>query len=129
MLRNHPGIRAQSIDEREIDQREHYAWFDRVLHDPNFIGYVAKSGSQLAGFGRALSKGTVFEISVAVAESFRKRGIAKSLILGVIADVPSGFSVIARIREDNVASMKLFSSVGFEPVGLSEGIMSLSLEL
>ena len=129
MLRNHPGIRAQSIDEREIDQREHYAWFDRMLHDPNFIGYVAKSGSQLAGFGRALSKGTVFEISVAVAEGFRKRGIAKSIILRVIADVPSGFSVIAKIREGNAASKKLFTGVGFELVGLSGGIMSLSLEL
>jgi ribosomal protein S18 acetylase RimI-like enzyme len=129
MLRNQPDIRDQSIDEREIDRREHYAWFDRVLHDPNFIGYVAESESQLAGFGRALCKGTVFEVSVAVAERFRNLGIAKSLILSVIGDVPSGFSVIAKIRKDNVASNKLFRSIGFEPIGLSKGIMFLSLEL
>ena len=97
---------------------------------PRFPWLVADDGAAVAGYAYASAhrSRTAYqwsvEVSVYVAESHRRRGLARALY-GALLDVLrlQGFTnAYAGIALPNAASVGFHEAVGFEPVGVYRGV-------
>ena len=95
--------------------------------------WVAEIGRQIAGWltlkaflERCAYRGTA-EVSVYVAERFRRRGIARALLSQAIASAPSLqiSAIVGLIFAHNDSSLRLFEQLGFEKWGLLPRIARL----
>lgn len=80
--------------------------------------------ASLSPFRSRPAYSTTVESSVYVANQFRRQGIARLLMIDLIATAQShGFhSIIARIADSQQASLSLHESMGFELVGVEREI-------
>lgn len=104
---------------------ERSAWFREHSPDRHPL-WVAEMNSDIAGWlsfhpliGRPAYRGTV-EISVYIHENFRRRGIARALLVKAIAASSSLeiTTLVGLILGHNTASLQLFEQLGFERWGL-----------
>ncbi|HEX2248972.1 MAG TPA: ribosomal protein S18-alanine N-acetyltransferase [Gemmatimonadales bacterium] len=96
------------------------ASFREALESPWTFGLVAQTGRGIAGYliGREVAgKGEV--LNLAVAPTFRRRGIARALLRAGL-----GFlrrrrveEVFLEVRESNQSAQALYLSAGFRPIG------------
>ncbi|MGA2639938.1 MAG: N-acetyltransferase family protein [Spirochaetia bacterium] len=102
---------------------EHRKWFS--LHGPDHPVLVADTGGLAAGWAslspwsdRAAYARSV-EVSVYVAEEYRRQGVGRLLLQALIdAGRAHGYrALLARISADNEASMRLHAELGFTVVG------------
>jgi ribosomal-protein-alanine N-acetyltransferase len=78
-----------------------------ALDDGEVVGYV---GSQTV-----LQEADM--MNVAVADSHRRRGIARALVEELIRQLDA-YQLTLEVRESNVAAISLYESMGFQQVGL-----------
>ena len=78
-----------------------------ALDDGEVVGYV---GSQTV-----LQEADM--MNVAVADSHRRRGIARALVKELIRQLDA-YQLTLEVRESNVAAISLYESMGFQQVGL-----------
>ena len=78
-----------------------------ALDDGEVVGYV---GSQTV-----LQEADM--MNVAVADSHRRRGIARALVEELIRQLDA-YQLTLEVRESNVAAISLYESMGFHQVGL-----------
>ena len=80
--------------------------------------------ASLSPFRSRPAYSTTVESSVYVHHKFRRRGIARELMIDLIATAQShGFhSVIARVADSQEASLKLHESMGFDLVGVEREV-------
>ena len=121
---NDPVTRAAGFHRRPIDAATHARWLSERLADPRsrlFIGLdehdrpVGQVRLDAGPDGRA-------EVSISVAHEARGRGVGLELLrAGLEAGRADGSLrvdvYVARIRPQNVASIRLFERVGFLHVG------------
>jgi L-amino acid N-acyltransferase len=102
---------------------EHRKWFS--LHDADHPVLVAVTGAGVAGWAslsswsdRAAYSKSV-EVSVYVAEEYRRKGVGRLLLQALIdAGRAHGcHALLARISADNEASIRLHALLGFTVVG------------
>lgn len=118
---NDPATRAASFHPAPIDPATHAAWFERRLGERDgriWIGLVdGRPVGQVRVDRVAPGRG---EVGISVAPEARGRGIARLLLRAGI-DAAAGEldvgTLLALVRPENVASMRLFSSAGFRPAG------------
>jgi L-amino acid N-acyltransferase len=102
---------------------EHRKWFS--IHGPEHPVLVADTGSLVAGWAslspwsdRAAYSRAV-EVSVYVAEEYRRKGIGRRLLQALI-DAGRAHryrALLARISADNESSVRLHAGLGFTVVG------------
>jgi L-amino acid N-acyltransferase YncA len=102
---------------------EHRKWFS--LHGADHPVLVADTGSACAGWAslspwsdRAAYAKSV-EVSVYVAEEYRRQGVGRLLLQALIdAGRSHGYhALLGRISADNAASIRLHAALGFSVVG------------
>jgi [ribosomal protein S18]-alanine N-acetyltransferase len=97
--------------------------FERLLIERNVVADRAVSGKKLAGFVISRLAADQAEIlSVAVAASYRGRGLARKLLdvhLGRLAGYGIG-SVFLEVDEGNVPARRLYAGLRFAQVGRRE---------
>lgn len=114
---NMPDSRAGKLmTQGAIGLDEHSVWFTQRLADPSCRLWIIMADGEPRGQLRMTSRLEGWEIDIYVASDARRRHLAgEALLQGIgllrndIPDVP----VIARVKRENVASRKLFKSVGF----------------
>jgi L-amino acid N-acyltransferase YncA len=119
--RNSPSARKGSQSANELSGDEHALWFesriDRLSSEPFWI--MSKGGKDV-GFVRLDfldSKRNTFIVSIFVEPEFRAVGIGKQMLSLALNSVPTEHGIIqyrAVIKRDNLGSIKLFKSFGFE---------------
>ena len=109
--RNDPLTRAMSRTQDEIDPASHVAWFERALHDEDRTLLIGEADGEKVGMVR-IDRAEETEVSINVNPAHRSRGYGYALLSQALA-LASG-DVVAEIREDNLASQRLFERVGFE---------------
>lgn len=95
-----------------------------IIAMPGTFGLMAMSGDDIPGFVLARVAGDEAEIlTVAVAESHRRRGLGRRLIeAAAAAAIAGGANVLfLEVAEDNPAAIALYRSLGFETVGRRPG--------
>ena len=89
---------------------------------------VAAEPGGLAGFlvARAVAPGESELLNLAVAQKYRRKGVAKSLLQSLLKG-PGG-TVFLEVRESNSAARNLYKSMGFQEVSLRRNYYSTPLE-
>ncbi|WP_164512304.1 GNAT family N-acetyltransferase [Oceaniglobus ichthyenteri] len=113
-LRNAPDVRAVSMDSNPIDTATHQAWFDAALANPSrTILIIQKDGADL-GMVRFDRNETAVEVSIALAQMARGRGIGRAALKMALETCPvKNLPFVARIKPENAASLALFQQSGF----------------
>jgi ribosomal-protein-alanine N-acetyltransferase len=88
---------------------------------PEYLGYdtvVAVCDGAVAGFlvSRALAEDEREILNLAVAPAFRRRGVARGLLSGLIRTWRG--AVFLEVRESNRAAQSLYKSLGFQQVAI-----------
>lgn len=107
-----------SFDDSEIDLAEHETWLASKLSDVNCEIWIGEVDAIPIGQVRFDSSGDgPVVVSIAVAPSARGHGLGHALLRDALGRraVP-GSPVLARIRSENEASLRLFRSCGFAEV-------------
>jgi RimJ/RimL family protein N-acetyltransferase len=136
--RNDPETRKFSIHQGEVSHEEHARWLSDTLRREDRILLIAREGvGEFIGvirFDLSESRGDA-EVSITISPGARGKGLSAKLLQcgidylfdkhdhsGISADLP----LKARIRVENVASIKCFSRVGFKVDKEDHGCLFLS---
>lgn len=134
--RNDPETRKASINTEEVTWDGHIAWLKRTLNDqpdpPNRYLFVAEEEGTPVGtvrLDRLAEDQGGFELSWTVAPEARGRGVGRQMV-ETATKLPILLSerFIARIKPDNLASLKIVAAVGFIENGIKDGLIVWSLD-
>jgi [ribosomal protein S18]-alanine N-acetyltransferase len=104
-----------------------FPWSEGIFRDCLRVGYlcrVAAVEGRVIGYGvMSVGAGEAHILNLCVLESFRCRGIGKSLLnymleRGGAAGMSEAF---LEVRPSNTAAIRLYQSIGFEQVGMRRG--------
>lgn len=110
---------APDWDHFDRSHRSHCRLIARDAATGPVLGWVALT----AYSARRVYRGVAWE-SVYVGEEARRRGVARALLLAVIAESEAaGFwTLFAGVLAENAASLRLHKSVGFRQVGVQRAL-------
>lgn len=109
--RNDPQTRKNSIHTELISWDSHQNWFQLSLQNPNRKIYIASVDLQKIGMLRMDQKTEYTELSWCLDPAFRGKGFGRKMLLDFVSEQKKTF--VARIRSNNIASIKIAESVGF----------------
>lgn len=123
-LSNDPLVRANSFNQNKIDYVEHCKWFEKAVADKNtlfFLVFAEKNEKDFVGqirFNRESESSSECVISLSITKQFRGKHIAHDFIKLGIEELKKNWhnveSVVAEVKDENIASNKLFIKEGFE---------------
>lgn len=123
-LSNDPLVRSNSFNTKPIEYADHCKWFENSITDKNtifFLVFADESEKQFVGqirFNRKAETATECIISLSITEEFRGKHIACDFIKLGIEELKKNWhnieSVVAEVRDENIASNGLFLKEGFE---------------
>jgi ribosomal protein S18 acetylase RimI-like enzyme len=126
---NDPETRASSLDSRPIRWPDHRDWLVTVLRDPNRLLMIGWNGAGLLGQVRFDDRGPEAEVSISVAPEHR--GMVGRLLLDAgirrYRRASHGRMLVARVKEDNRASRRLFEGAGFRILSTRQGVIRYHL--
>jgi len=119
--RNHPETRRFFLDSRELTFSEHKKWFEESLKMDDRIILIAYNGTEPVGIIRfdflEGNTGTA-EIDIYVAPELQGQGFGKKILAqgeNWVRENKDIKGLIARVKEENQASVKMFKHNGFMP--------------
>ena len=117
--RNDATTKAFSLSSDEVNREQHDAWLNKTLKDKNCLLIIGEVLGDPVGMVRIniLHESDSAQVSINLNPDFRGRGISRQLLGSSLlfgAQVLDNFSkYCAEIHIKNVASQKIFISVGF----------------
>jgi RimJ/RimL family protein N-acetyltransferase len=133
---NDKDVRKNSFSERQITYEEHKSWFRKKILDRDTQVYLFCQGKQEKGMLRLEDHGNCVEISYSIAAGERGKGYGQKLILLAEAEIcqrfqrrrgaagshagqekPQEIAAVARVKEENLASNRIFAKLGYEKHG------------
>ena len=115
---NDPVTRANSFSTDPIPYQDHVNWFHRMLNNPDRILYIMMADTKPVGQIRLDMEGEEAEISYSIAPKERGKGYGQKIIKLICEEVqknmPEVLTLVASVKEANLASQKCFLSNGFE---------------
>jgi RimJ/RimL family protein N-acetyltransferase len=124
--RNDPQTIAGSRDHRPVDLADHMKWLAGVLVAANRTLLVAEAAGRPVGTVRIDSGSDGAELSWTVAPTHRGRGYGRQMVQEAIAR--EGGLYWAETRPDNLASIRLVQSLGFQRGATHDGIVRWHLD-
>jgi [ribosomal protein S18]-alanine N-acetyltransferase len=94
---------------------------DELAHTETRSYFAALVSDQVVGFGGVLVQvGEAHITNVAVHETFRRNGIARALMIRLMAAAVSGSATAAtlEVRTSNVGAQRMYHRFGFVPAGV-----------
>ncbi len=125
-------IRAMADgDVREVVEIERasyqFPWSEGIFRDCLRVGYVCRvvlSDDELIGYGiMSTGAGEAHILNLCVRESYRCRGLGRTLLEHLLGRASAGGSSEAylEVRPSNTAAIRLYQTLGFEPIGVRRG--------
>lgn len=108
--RNDPLTRAMSLTTDAVAEDAHMAWFARALARPECRLLIGMQGGDKVGMVR-IDGG---EVSINLRPDRRGQGLALPLLKAAIAGAAG--TLVAHVRPENAASIRLFERAGFQLV-------------
>lgn len=129
-LRNEDEVRRRSFQQDDVQWVDHLEWLDRKLASPDSTLFVVELDGAWAGQVRVdRIDERQAEISIALAAAARGRGVAGAALAEASARATDELGVdviVARIKEDNVPSLRAFASAGYVLGDACEGVLTLA---
>jgi RimJ/RimL family protein N-acetyltransferase len=117
--RNDPLTRAMSRSAEPVEARGHARWFQGVLADPTCTLLIGELGGRKIGMVR-LARGDETEVSINLNPAERGQGLARELLTLALAEERG--ALLAVIKPENLASIRLFEGAGFVLEQSREGL-------
>jgi RimJ/RimL family protein N-acetyltransferase len=108
--RNDPLTRAMSRSSDAVEAADHARWFQHALQDADCTLLIGEDDGRKIGMVR-LSRGEETEVSINLNPAVRGRGLSRALLTLALAQ-ESG-ALLAVIKPENLASIRLFEGAGF----------------
>ena len=118
--RNDEVARVMSRTQDMVEEAGHLAWFSEAINDPRRKLLIGEIDGDKIGMVR-FDQGEETEISINLNPLFRGRGLGFAL-LSVALAYSSG-PVSAQIKEENLASVRLFERAGFVFESANDGLL------
>ena len=118
--RNDPLTVKNSGNPRSVSPEEHRTWFHATLADPSRLLFVAESEGDAVGMVRADKEGTGWILSWSVDAGMRGRGVGECMVAMLVEKL--GETVCAKIRHENLPSLKIAEAVGMREVDRDESM-------
>lgn len=114
---NDDQARLHAFNPARIGAQEHAHWFRARLDSPSCVLLIAQTPAGLpAGLVRFELVGSCWELSYSLDAMFRGWGLARPLLAGAIrrfGERTGGMRVVGFVKPDNIASLRVFRSLGF----------------
>ncbi len=122
-------MRSADVPEVVAIEREAYQfpWSEGIFRDCLRVGYVCRvvlAGEEVAGYGvMSVGAGEAHVLNLCIAERHRCRGLARQLLLNLIACAAAAGAEEAflEVRPSNTTAIRLYLALGFEQVGMRRG--------
>jgi len=117
--RNHPNVRKHFFDPRELSYSKHKTWFLQSLDREDRILLIAHENGNSIGvvrFDLKGQEGLTAEIDIYLDPRKTGRGLGKKMLGQAEAWLrqnSAAQAIVARVKEENFASVKMFKSCGF----------------
>jgi len=116
--RNDPEVRTNSITQHIISLDEHTRYWNRFLSNGKNLAYiVVKGGEDIGVLKLEYHDEKTSEVHIILSKDYRGRGIGEAVLaMAKEMALKNGIKkLIARIKPDNIASVKAFEKCGFTP--------------
>ena len=113
--RNDPIVRKNSFNQEEISWEEHLGYWSARMKNSNAYSFIVVSENEDVGLVRLDREGDACEVHILIAPDKHGRGLGKAAIAKT-KDMAGGLNIkklIARVKDTNVASKKIFTENGF----------------
>jgi RimJ/RimL family protein N-acetyltransferase len=115
---NDKTVRENSYKQDAISFENHVSWFTQKLKSPDcfFYLFTDESGTPAGQVRIDKSKDEII-IGISIDEKFRGKNLGAEMLLQSSNDYFNHFpgaTIIAYIKENNMASLKIFRNAGFE---------------
>ena len=117
--RNDATTKAFSLSSDEVAREQHEAWFNKTLQDTNCLLIIGEVLGGPVGMVRIniLNDSGFGQVSINLNPDFRGRGLSRQLLGSSLLFATQVFDNVSKycadIHIENVASQKIFTSVGF----------------
>jgi predicted acetyltransferase len=136
-LANDEVVRRNSFNQEKININDHKKWFIKKINDPNCLFLIFKNHEeQFIGSVRFdLDKNYLpnnYIISIQISKNFRGKNIANPILKQSIEEFHKVFKdsiIIAKIKNDNIASIKIFKKNNFIVISENKQENYVSLQL
>ena len=108
--RNDPLARAMSRRSDVVAEADHEAWFGQAIGEAHRTLRIGEVDGQKIGMVR-IDRGEETEVSININPLHRGRGLSFPLLSGALDGVAG--PLVAEIKDDNMASRRLFERAGF----------------
>lgn len=116
-LSNDKEVRNNSINKNQINWEEHLKWLKNKLEDRGYKIYLFYMEKVFVGQVKFEINAQEAVISISISEEFRGQGLAQNILEKSIQNLISQFNniktITAYIKQNNIASTKSFSKIGF----------------
>lgn len=123
--RNDPLVRAMSRSGQPIPEEAHLAWYTATGRDPARLLLIGRcDGAAIGAVRFDRNAPAVWEVSILLAPEARGRRLGRGLLAAALTHLKSCHGpalVMAEVRESNIASIRLFESLGFMPTATEAG--------
>lgn len=124
--RNHPETRRMFINQSEVDATEHLEWFNTTIASEERILLIGELANGAAfgvvrfDFDKSFNKA---EISITISPDLRGQGLSGRLLSVAIDNLRNlinsararpSFHLTARVRRENMSSIRLFQRAEFK---------------
>lgn len=115
-LRNHPVVRAGSINNNEISIDEHKSWFRNALTQTDFLLLIAEVEGQPLGVVSFSEETTgLFRVSIYLNKFTKKsRGMGQYILRAAEKMLPAQSRFVATVLGDNGSSKQLFERANYK---------------
>ena len=118
--RNEPTTIPWMGAQRPLTQAEHESWFEKTLNDPNSLTLIIEHDSEPVGKigytkGGDVDEGTA-KVTINLTYRAQGKGIATVAFREgskLVRDLKFADRIIARVRLDNIGSIKALENAGF----------------
>jgi len=112
---NDTSVRMNSFDKTNIPLKIHKNWFRKKVDDPNCFLFIAYVENHPVGQVRFEVEKDCAKIDYSIVRQFRGRSLGKKLLKMSISEFrkSSNVKLIGEVIESNIASQKIFESIGF----------------
>lgn len=128
-----PIVRRYAISKSEITFPEHRRWFEDKLKDHGCILYIAEfKGQKIGSFRFDIKENGVAILSYLLDPDYHGKGLGRKLLIKGIKKAKSHPAINAlygEVMEQNIPSVTLFESLGFQRIGLKHGLIKYQLEI
>jgi RimJ/RimL family protein N-acetyltransferase len=136
-LANDEVVRRNSFNQEKISIDDHKEWFIKKINDPNclFLIFRNDEGQFIGSVRFDLDKNYLpnnYIISIQISKNFRGKNIANPILKQSIDEFRKFFKnsiIIAKIKNDNIASIKIFKRNNFIIISENKQENYVSLQL